>query len=252
MRRTTFRHGCAVLVALLACTSASAADDGWEHTFALYGIGASIDGRAGVGNVTADVDVGFDDILDSLEFGAMAAYRADRGDWAVIADFIFMSLEQEKDNLGPLGGSRATVEADQLIFELDGSYGVTERLDAYGGLRYWNLDTDLDVVSGGPLGQTRSVSKTEDWVDPIVGLRYVMPLGESWQFIARGDVGGFGVGSDFTWHTSLFGVWQVSETGNILVGFRYMDVDYEDGSGSGRFLWDVTQGGPTVGFAWRF
>ncbi len=252
MRRTPFVSGAALLAAMLACASASAAGESWEHTVVVYGIGASIDGKVGIGNVTADVDVGFDDILDNLEFGAMAAYRGERGRWAVVADLIFMALEQKKSGLGQSGGTRAKVEADQLILELDGSYAVTERLDAYGGLRYWNLDNELEVVGGGPLGETLSASKTEDWVDPVVGLRYVAPLSERWQFIVKGDVGGFGVGSDFTWHTSAFANWQVSEHGSLIFGFRYMDVDYDDGSGTNRFRWDVIEGGPTVGFAWRF
>jgi hypothetical protein len=252
MSRTLFLSGAALFAAVVACGSASAAAEEWQHTVVLYGIGASIDGKVGIGDVTADVDVGFDDILDNLEFGAMAAYRGERGRWAVVADLIFMALEQEKSGLGPAGGTRAKVEADQLIVELDGSYAVTERLDAYGGLRYWELDNELEIVGGGPLGETLSASKTEDWVDPIVGLRYVAPLAERWQFIVRGDVGGFGVGSDFTWHTSAFAAWQVSEQGSVLLGLRYLDVDYDDGSGSDRFRWDVTEGGPMAGFAWRF
>ncbi|MCC6297047.1 MAG: hypothetical protein IT469_10105 [Pseudomonadales bacterium] len=245
--------GFAVAVAtLLACAPALAADEEWQHTVVLFGIGASIDGKAGIGSVSADVDVGFDDILDNLEFGAMGTWRAERGRWAVVTDLIYMALEQEKNGLGPFGGTRAKVEADQLILELDGSWAVTDRLDAYGGLRYWNLHSELDVAGGGPLGETLSAAMTEDWVDPLVGLRYVAPLSEHWDFIVRGDIGGFGVGSDFAWHASAFANWQFSEHGSLLLGYRHVDVDYDDGSGSSRFLWDVAEGGPTVGFAWQF
>jgi hypothetical protein len=240
------------MAALLACGPALAADEEWQHTVVVYGIGASIDGKAGVGNVTADVDVGFDDILDNIEFGAMASWRGERGRFAVVADLIYMALEQKKSGLGPFGGTRAKVEADQLIMELDGSWAVTDRLDAYGGLRYWELDNELDVVGGGPLGETLSANKTEDWVDPIVGLRYAWPLNDRWEFIVRGDLGGFGIGSDFTWHASAFANWKVSEHGSVLLGYRHLDVDYDDGSGSSRFRWDVAEGGPAAGFAWRF
>ncbi|MCK6370080.1 MAG: hypothetical protein L6Q83_01940 [Gammaproteobacteria bacterium] len=240
------------LLALLLAGSAVAAEAQWQHSVVVYGIGASIDGKAGIGDVTANVDVGFDDILDNLEFGAMAGYRGERGRWAIMADVIFMALEQKKNGIGPAGATRAKVEADQLILELDGSYAVTERLDAYGGLRYWELDNELEVVGGGPLGQTLSASKTEDWVDPVVGLRYLQPINERWQLIGRGDIGGFGVGSDFTWHVTAFAMRQVSEHGSLMLGFRYLDVDYDDGSGADRFRWDVTEGGPAAGFAWQF
>ncbi len=252
MSTASMRRGAVVCAAVLACVGTPAVAEDWQHTVAVYMVGASIDGEAGIGDVTAEVDVSFGDILDNLEFGAMAAYRGERGRWAVMADLIYMSLEQDKDGLGPLGRTRATVEADQLITELDGSYAISERLDTYAGMRYWRLDTDLEVVGGGPLGETLSASMTEDWIDPVVGLRYVLPLGAGWELVTRGDIGGFGIGSDFAWHATAYAGWQVAENGTIMLGFRYLDVDYDSGSGSNRFRWDVTEGGPTAGFAWRF
>jgi len=242
----------AASLALLAAGPAVAADDHWEHTAVLYGVGASMEGEAGVGNLTADVDVGFDDILDNLEFGAMASWRAEKGRWSVLADLIYMRLEQKKDGLGPLGGTRATVDAGQVITELDVGYAMTERLSAYGGLRYWNLDTDLQVVVGPPVNTNLADSTRENWVDPVVGLRYVLPLSANWELVAKGDIGGFGSGSDFAWHTTAFASWKFAEHASLLVGFRMLGVDYEDGSGPGSFTWDVTEGGPALGVAWQF
>lgn len=245
----------ASIIAAFAVTlvqPALAAEDEWQHTLVLYMIGASIDGDTGVGHVTTDVDVSFGDILDNLEAGAMAAYRAERGRWAVVADLIWMNLEQDKDGLGPRGRTRAEAEVDQLITELDVAYALTDRLDAYAGLRYWDVDSDLKVIGGGPLGQTLAGSLSEDWIDPVVGLRHEWPLGGNWTLVTRGDVGGFGVGSDFTWHVTAFASWQLAEHASLLLGFRYIDVDYDDGTGSDRFLLDVGEGGPTAGFAWQF
>lgn len=243
---------CSALVALAVSSPALAADSEWQHTAVIYMIGASIDGTAGVGPVTGDVEVSFGDILDNLEFGAMAAYRGQRGRWAVVADLIYMDLKADKDGLGPAGNTRATVELDQLVLELDGSYAVTERLDAYAGLRYWDVDSTVTVVGGGPVGETLEGSAGDSWVDPVVGLRYALPLGERWTLVWRGDIGGFGVGSDFSWHTTAYASWQLNQHANVLIGFRYLDVDYEDGTGANRFLMDVGQGGPTIGFAWTF
>lgn len=239
-------------LAVLIASPAFAADDEWKHTAVVYMIGAGIDGTAGVGPVEGDVDVSFGDILDNLEVGAMAAYRGEKGDFAVIADLIYMDLEADKNGLGPFGQTRATVELDQLIMELDGSIAVTERLDAYAGVRYWDVDSTVTVVGGGPLGEDINGSLSEDWVDLIYGLRYALPLGDKWTFILRGDIAPFGTGSDFSWHSSAFFDWRLSEHANVLVGYRYLDVDYDDGEGASRFLMDVGEGGPTVGFAWNF
>ncbi|MCC7257996.1 MAG: hypothetical protein IT486_06460 [Gammaproteobacteria bacterium] len=252
MTRSRILSAAFVLLVSMVCSGAAAADENWQHAATFYMIGASIDGRASVGSVDADVDVNFGDILDNLEFGAMASYRGERGRWAVVADLIFMALEQEDSGLGPLGGTWIKVEGDQLITELDLSYALADRLDLYGGLRYWELDSELKIEGGGPLGQTLEASENENWIDPVVGLRYEWPLGANWTLVARGDIGGFGIGSDFTWHATAFAAWAMTEHANLLIGYRHLDVDYDDGTGSGRFRWDVAQGGPAMGFAWRF
>lgn len=243
------------LPALLASTlllPAVAGAGEWEHTVATYLIGASIDGTAGVGNVEGDVDVGFDDILSNLEAGAMVAWRAENGPWAVVTDVSYMALGNDKDGVGPFGGTRTSVDLDQLMVEVDGSYAITERLDGYVGLRYWDVDSDVTVQGGGPLGADLSGSLGEHWVDLLYGLRYEVPVGKSWTFVWRGDVAPMGTGSDLSWHTTAYFDWRVGEHASVLLGFRYLDVDYDDGEGADRFVMDVGQGGPTAGFAWSF
>lgn len=252
MTTAPIRHAAVLGLVMLATTPALAADDGWKHTVVLYGVGASIDGTVGIAGVDANVDVGFDDLLKNLEFGAMAAYRGERGPWSVLTDVIYMRLEQRKNDIGPAGNTRATVDADQVIVELSGGYAFTERLSTYAGVRLWTVDVDLQVIGGGPLGETLARSGDENWVDPLVGVRYVLPLGQQWSVVSKADVGGFGVGSDFAWQASVFADWHFAEHASLLVGFRLIDVDYDDGSGTGRFRYDVTQAGPALGLAWQF
>jgi len=243
---------CAVVLASIAMGSVQAAEDAWQHTITGYMVAASIDGKAGVGDVTVDVDTSFSDILDNLDWGAMGAYRGERGPWAVSLDVMYLAVEADGSGLGPLGRSKAHAEGDQLIVQLDGGYDITEHLSAYVGARYWRVDADVKLTSGGPQGEVLRAGRTEDWIDPLVGLRYAVPLGDRWLLIAKGDVGGFGAGSDFSWHATALAAWQVSELVHLLIGYRHIDVDYDDGSGRDRFVWDLTEAGPTLGVAWRF
>jgi hypothetical protein len=246
----SMRVGAIIFLALVGTTTH--ADDGWRHTLALYFVGASIDGTVGVGPVEGDIDVSFGDILDNLDIGGMAAYHGERGPWYVGADLMYLALENDKSGLGPMGNSRAKVEADQLVVQVDGGYALTEQLDVYGGLRYWDIDSKVSLTGGGPLGQAVSAKDSESWVDPVVGLRFALPLSERWQLVTRGDIGGFGVGSDFSWHVTAFFGWELVDNMTAMFGIRYIGIDYDDGSGAERFLFDVTQGGPAAGIAWSF
>lgn len=68
----------------------------------------------------------------------------------------------------------------------------------------------------------------------------------------RGDVGGFGVGSDLTW--SLVGSIQyhVSRQVSVGGGYRALDIDYTQGSGANRSALDVLMHGPLLGAVFRF
>jgi hypothetical protein len=241
------------LVGLASSSPAALAEDAtWEHTLAAYVMGASLDGSTGVGELSADVDVSFSDILDNLDTGFMFAYHGERGPWSVGLDFSFMELEDKASGLGPGGGTSASVESDQYIVQLDVGHALTERLGVYGGVRYTELDVDLKVVGGGPLGETLKRAGNESWADPVVGLRYEAPLGNRWQLVAKGDIGGFGVGSEFTWMATAFAAYSFNGNAMLLLGYRYLDVDYKDGNGADRFVWDVATSGPAAAFAWRF
>ena len=250
MRSKTQLGLAAAAMAALLGMPAQAAEDAWQHALAIYMVGSSINGTVGVGDLDLEVDMSFGDILDNLDGGAMLAYRGTRGPWSFGADFAYLGLEASESELGPLGRVRVGIDADQLMLTADVGYALNDRWSVYGGARYWDLDTDLSLAFA--VGQLVTASASESWIDPIVGLRYFAPLGGKWSLMAWGDVGGFGVGSDFSWSATAVAVYQVNHNAHVLLGYRHIDVDYEDGNGADRFKWDAWEGGPAVGFAWQF
>jgi hypothetical protein len=100
-----------------------------------------------------------------------------------------------------------------------------------------------------------SLTQAKDWLDPIVGARLGVHFSEHVLLLFAGDVGGFGVGSDFAWSVlGLFGYkWQsgIVEWA-ILAGYKALGQDYTSGSGTGRFRWDTVMHGPVLGFSVRF
>jgi hypothetical protein len=89
----------------------------------------------------------------------------------------------------------------------------------------------------------------EEWADPLIGVRWSMPFADNWNLLLRGDVGGFGVGSDIAWQARAIVDWQPWKHASIDTGFRVMAIDYETGSGSDQYKYEGTTWGPVIGFS---
>ncbi|MCA9117442.1 MAG: hypothetical protein KDA79_20370, partial [Planctomycetaceae bacterium] len=134
----------------------------------------------------------------------------------------------------------------------DGSALGLSRLDLLAGVRYWQLDGAVRTT--GPLGVTRGRAGEKEWVDPIIGARAIMPLGEGVEAQIRGDVGGFdwGTASDFTWNIEALLAMQMTENVALRGGYRVLDVNNHRGSGREEFGFDMQFRGPVAELAIEF
>lgn len=244
----TLRCSLSLAGLLLVCGSSHAEE--WRHELAPYVFAAGMDGEVGVGAVNGDVDVSFGDVLENLDWGAMLAYRGTRGPWSIAFDGIYMDLEGKKN--GAQGAILGEAEVQQTALEVDVGYAVAERITAFAGLRYNDLDADVKVRGAGPLGTEVTAGSSESWIDPVIGALTEIPINDKWSASLRGDIGGFGVGSDFAWQVIALVRWQATPSLAVGGGYRYFDQDYEDGSGSDYFKYDVASSGPVLGVAFTF
>ncbi len=72
----------------------------------------------------------------------------------------------------------------------------------------------------------RTVSRTDDWLDPYIGLRGRYNLNQTFYLTAKGDIGGFTVGSEFTWQAEAALGCQLSRHLFAEIGYRALGVDY--------------------------
>ena len=67
----------------------------------------------------------------------------------------------------------------------------------------------------------------------------------------RADVGGFDVGSKFSWNALAAYSWEFAVRNGVtysgILGYRALSVDYEQGSGVNKYQYDVVQHGPIMG-----
>ena len=229
----------ALASALVAPPTVRAAEPNkWTFDASLYGLAAGMSGNVGVGSINAPVDFGFDKVLDNLDFAMMGKVRVGYDRWALNTDVIYMNLGASKNNV--------TVDLSQWMVEPTLSYRVTQHIEALAGARYNNISGELR----GPFG--RNPTSTQQWWDPIVGVNLSLPLGKYFSFNVRGDVGGFGVGSDLTWQAFPHFGWRFAKWASLEAGYRWLGVDYETGSGADRFKYDMVIQGPQLGFTVHF
>lgn len=213
-----------------------------QHRISLYLWGAGLSGNVGNKAGGAPVDASFDDIMDNLEGGLMANYRLKANKWAFGLDYIYLNIAPASD-VPP-----ADVDLKQTIIEMSAGYEINPELEVLAGIRYVdiNMSAQLKITPTPP-----PIKGEDDWVDPIVGLDYRKDLSDKWRFYGRGDVGGFGVGSDLTWQLAAYFGYMPSKNWNLFAGYRHLDFDYKSDNDK-KFFYDMTISGPLLGAGFHF
>jgi len=216
----------------------------------------------------------------------MSYAEARRGPLSLFNDIVYTQLSGGGGFTGSVSGRRATatfgadvkVDYQLAIVEAGGAYEIWSRgsqgstgstaFDLLAGARYWHQEADVSadvtgtVALSGPLGITitgnRQIasSGSVDWVDPFIGARVRQQLAPGQEIVLRGDVGGFGAGSQFSWQAIATYNWLLGVTHGIpvdgYVGFRALSADYSQGSGTSKFGFDNVIYGPVIGATIRF
>ncbi len=247
---------CLVLPALsfAQANPATAMDGRWHFLVAPYVWGSGMEGTVGVnGALAVPVDLSFGDAIGALDFGFLGRFegRKDRTGFAL--DVVYMNLGA--DVAGPVAG-QLELGADvrsltaEGVFAYRAFYDETKGsyVDLLGGARYMRNRAGLTLGRDG--GEIAGTEATLDWVDALAGARFRLPLGTRVGLHGRADIAG--LGSDFTWN--VLGGLDVAlgERWKAGAGYRYMDVDYDEGEGLERGIWQIAYKGPYVfvAYAW--
>lgn len=243
--------------------NSSHADD-WRVEFNTWAWMLGIEGDIGARGLTTHVSADFGDILDASDSILAFSGRLEvgKGRWGGFIDGLYAKIGID-DVSGPLGFADIDITQELFLIDFGAMYRIGEwipsgeaarnsrdiTLDLYAGGRYTKIDVELDPA------RLAARSRSIDWLDPIVGAKLVLPINEKWHIAANGDIGGFGVESDFTWSTTAvigYDFLLFDHPASVYLGYRAIGQDFTEGSGSNRFTWDVVQHGPILGFSLLF
>jgi hypothetical protein len=240
----------AVLVMLLSSPGiarAQSSSDDWEFSLTPYLWGSGLSGTAGIAGRDADFEVSVKDLLKSLDFGFMGNFEARRGRWSIGTDLVYTDLGKDvtfENATGISDAQNPRLDMSMTVIEGDVGYQFAESLDVLAGIRGVSSSSSLEVDAG------TLAEADASFVDPIVGLRLRRYLSEKFWVSLRGDVGGFGVGSDFSWFLNAVGGYRVSRLISLDFGYRIWDFDYESDNELKRL--DAALAGFAFGLTFHF
>jgi hypothetical protein len=247
----------------------------WTLSFTPYSWLAGLNGDVTVKGRTAEVDIGPLEVLEDLDGVPWMSYTEARaGRLALYSDIVYAPLDIGISRTRSFGGvtidAAAELAIEQLVIEAGAAYeiarlGSSTALDLLAGARYWRQEASIHLaltgtldLAGLTLSRTRAIARAGDvdWVDPLFGLRLRHQVAPGQELLLRGDVGGFGAGSEFSWnvigaYSFEVGVYYGVTVSGVL-GYRALAVDFEKGSGANRYDYDVVQHGPLIGLTARF
>ncbi len=241
--RVSFLTAMVVALASPGRAAAQQPSTGWRFTIAPYLLFPHMDGTVGVGPFQTELDTDPGDIFSNLQFGAMLAAEAKNDQWAIGFDGLYMDLSKDGEQFSTkFGGYQASLE-------LSGFRKLTPFFEVLVGGRVNLMGTTVTGPAGNDL-----LDKNLSWFDPFIGARFTIPNTGKWTIMLRGDVGGFGVGSEFAWQVRPTVAYSVSKHWAFGIAYWALGMDYSKGAIGDRdyFKYDVTTFGPEIGFAYTF
>lgn len=212
---------------------------------------SGVNGDLGVAGKTIPFSANFSDVFDKLNIGYMTALDVRKNRVGVLTDFEYVGLSSDEIST-PFGALYTSAHTDAQQYILDPEIygrvfeGPKGFVDAFGGIRYWHLRSNLDLRPGRL--PAFHASDSRDWVDPVMGARFRLNLKRGLFFMLKGDAGGFGAGSQVTWQVYTGIGKEFKKRYSLFLGYRRLSVDYRDGG----FIYDSNMNGVLLGFAIKF
>ena len=268
---------------------ASQSAEQWTVKLTPYGWLPFLKGDQTIKGRTVEIDVTPFQVLRNLDALPFMGYaEANKGPLAIYSDIFYAKLgvsdSRAKSFAGLTAGVAVDVDFEQAVVELGGAYQIAKwpsggggslkdhtsfagysAIDVLAGARYWRQDMAVNVGLTGTLdlnglvvsgGRAIARGGSVDWIDPLVGLRVRHQLAPGQELMLRGDIGGFDIGSKFSWNVTGAYSFDIAVRHDVLwsglLGYRALSVEFEKGSGLSRYEYDVLQHGPIMGLTAKF
>jgi len=212
-----------------AQTSASAAaDNDWHLIIAPYLWFPGVHGTIGALDRDVGIHASAGDLLSHFRFGLMGVVEPRYKRLVLPLDVMWVRLGS--NNALPLNIPTvitANVKASEFILTEKVGFRIVDeekvKVDVLTGFRYWHFGQNLKFT---PSTLGLNFSRSQNWVDPLLGGRMLAELAPKVTVTLAGDVGGWGVGSQLDYQLVALLGYQIKPGWSLQAGYRYLYVDY--------------------------
>lgn len=216
-----------ILALSLAAGAASAQDAGWTYKASLYGwlpsMTTSVDTKFG----TVDIDQSSSDVLENLDMAFMGTFSAQNGAWGFVGDLLYANLSDT--NPTPHGIAFDSTSMDLKLTAISGyalyrlTNGSQTQFDVGVGFRNFDMGIDASAQGGSHADVAQSID--QNWTDPLIAARLMVPFNDDWFLSGFADWGGTS-SSDQTYQVYTGIGYNFNEAWSAQLGYRYMDISH--------------------------
>jgi hypothetical protein len=223
-------------------TMKASAEEGWKFEITPYIWFVGIDADLTILDREVDLDVGFSDLIDKVDFAGELFLTAQKGPWVLWSQCDYMAMSDEFDVTVPSNNLTVNGDVNNDTWFLAGGAGYqfiggltkNATTDVLVGVRYLSMDNEVKL-SAPALGVSRTVQRDTGITDAILIIRPSIPITEKLRFnptvsIGTGD-------SDLVYELQPQLQYQFTDSISGRLGYRrlYYDVDKDNVKFDGAF-----------------
>ncbi len=193
---------------------------------------------------SAEVEFSPLDAAESLDLDVGVGVEVGYKHTSVLADMRYLHAVTDQAELDDADDARVDLRHFVSHLALHRTFSPHQNFDIgpVGGLRI--------IYSDARLGDDDALAaqSRQTWVEPVIGLRGRLELGEVFFIPYHADLGGLGIGSRITWQA--YGALGFNVNGlDLELGYRHMYLDLDD---TQAITYDLNVGGPTLQAVFRY
>jgi hypothetical protein len=183
----------------------------------------------------------------------MGKLYANRGRYGFAFRTNYMRVENEMSRTG-LINIRAQTELTMGVNDLLASFQVHDKVRLVTGVRhvFAKLDLDLETsIGNGEVVDSELTITDSNNFDLLFGLNFTHWMSDRWGLMLNADVGIAG-DNDRDFSAEFRALYRISKLNNFWFGYRYLLIGSDVTTDGVDYTMDMTEVGPTVGWAFTF